>query len=132
MIRNYLYLAALALAGFSCTTEDEKPTDVRKPGIDLTSLEKRDTLFVSGDILPIKATVNDNDKLKEIHVTVLNEADNSGLMHFMKPTIYSHDYIDTTYVLNTAEQATLKLRIEAIDLSGNTQFKEHRFHVAPR
>jgi ssRNA-specific RNase YbeY (16S rRNA maturation enzyme) len=130
MKKFYLFLLPLCFALVSCGDEEEKPDDDRKPGINISLPMALDT-FAVGQSMPIKVTVVDNDRLKEIHVEILNESDSTEVwMYHLEPGIANVE-IDTSHVLNVSAPSVLQIRVEATDFSNNMQEKVQRINVIP-
>ena len=109
--------------------EEEKPTDVRKPGVSLFQPHDSVDTFASGQAMVIQALVTDNDRLKDVYVE-LSKADTIVLDYHVQPEVASYS-IDTTYTFSTTAETDYTLRITAEDFTTNTYEFSRTFHVMP-
>lgn len=122
MLRNLLLFWALFLSLFSC--KHENAGDKVRPVITMANPIPAQH-FNTGDALPIRGLVEDNQRLKEIPVRITDE--NTQVLFFSNrygPLQSSTFNIDTSYVITTTATTRLSVVVEAEDQAGNKVQKE--------
>jgi hypothetical protein len=114
MKKNLLYLMLLFL--FSCKKENDEGSDSQVPVIMLTAPPNAQT-FSAGQAVTVTATVSDNQKIREIHLEIINTTTGAFITH------EHYTPVNASFVINrifTAQPASAyKIKVEAEDMFEN-------------
>ncbi len=130
MKKTHLLLFPLSLAIFSCSDDEKKPIDTLAPGIDITS-PSPDSMYTSGQLIPIEAMISDYDKIKAVNVSITHDSIPGGGIYFDYEPMMGVFYVDTAVAITVADHADYLLKIEAEDVTGNKQSKTRNIHIMP-
>ena len=114
MKKNLLYLLLLFL--FSCKKENDEAGDSQMPVILLTAPPNAQT-FSAGQTVTVSASVSDNQKIREIHLEIINTTTGAFITHeHYKPGTASF-VVNRTFTAQAA--SAYKIKVEAEDMFEN-------------
>ncbi|MBF9255590.1 DUF4625 domain-containing protein [Pontibacter sp. 172403-2] len=120
---NWLFLMFLAVVFFSCDDEEDVTLDTTAPTITITSPAANAT-FAAGDVIPLKATIEDNEGLDNLKVIVTDpsgtdrEVADQNIVNFLKDKT-NKDLEVNIGLDSTAVAGAYVLTVEATDKQNN-------------
>ena len=111
------YLAALLMLFlFSCKKDDAAPADSQVPVILLTTPSNAQT-FASGQTVTIKANISDNQRIREVHLEIINTTTGAFITHEHYAPENGDFLLNRTFTAQAS--AAYKIKIEAEDMQQN-------------
>src|SRR5215212_415149 len=100
----------------SCKKDNGKEEDKQLPVITITT-PTNNQVFTGGQTVSINATINDNDKLSEVHLEIINTTTGAFITHeHYAPGAASYNLLKSFSVQSSI---SYKIKIEADDANSN-------------
>ena len=111
------YLTTLfLLVLFSCKKDDAAPADSQVPVILLTTPSNAQ-VFSPGQAVTIKANISDNQKIREVHLEIINTTTGAFITHEHFTPVNNEYMLNRTFTAQAS--AAYRIKIEAEDLQQN-------------
>lgn len=114
-MKNKLFYLPLILL-LSCKKDNEAASDSEMPVITITTPVNAQT-FSPGQTITVTAAITDNEKIREIHLEIINTTTGAFVMHeHYTPGTASYQ-VNRTFTAQAA--SAYKIKVEAEDMAKN-------------
>ncbi|MEM7657989.1 MAG: hypothetical protein AAF399_17825 [Bacteroidota bacterium] len=128
-MKPYLFgIFCCCLALLAC--REQAIEDVEAPQITIQSPTAQ-TIFESGEDIPLAILIEENDQLHEYQVVVLTEEGQTPVFNVSDHSHLQRLEINQSFSLTVMEETSLILEVEASDHHGNQNVASTRFQLIP-
>lgn len=126
---SFIFIAII-FTTIACDDPIPEPTDTTAPIFQLEA-PSDNTAYRSGENIPVKVELSDNDKLARYKVLVRNLTTDELVFIISETTTENKVEIDDTFMVTVAEATDFQLEIELADAAGNETTASRIFQVLP-